>query len=148
MFKDSHVSARSRLLWAHVESLFSSPDGPCLQAPLPQLPPPPTFQSIPSSGSAPAAKNAERSHLEMFQQSQEGKLAQEMLPIMDQPLPVSPHPPPFFSSFWVEAFWCYLHKGNDIRVTFLSHYTKGRLSYSFEDCDIPMRALLNCLTTF
>lgn len=111
-------------------------------------PPPPTFQSIPSSGSAPAAKNAERSHLEMFQQSQEGKLAQEMLPIMDQPLPVSPHPPPFFSSFWVEAFWCYLHKGNDIRVTFLSHYTKGRLSYSFEDCDIPMRALLNCLTTF
>jgi len=61
-----------------------------------------TFQSVPSSGLAPTAKNAERSNLEMFRQRQEGKLAQEIPPIfiMDQPVPGSPHSPPLFSSFW------------------------------------------------
>ena len=86
-----------------------------------------TFQSIPSSELAYPAKNAERSHLEMFCQRQEGKLAQEIPPIfiMDQPLPGSPHLPPLFSAFGVEAFWCYLYKGNNTRVTFLLHSLKG-----------------------
>lgn len=59
------------------------------------------------------APNAERSHPEMFYWRQKEQLVRKMLPIyliIDQLLPVSPHPPFFFFSFWVEAFWFYLYK--------------------------------------